>query len=148
MVRRTTEGVKDGNDYQCDAHDEQGVLRCILTGLLPPESFESTQHEEHLDLRGRGLTCFLEGTSRKLSAFQLAAQGDGVADLVGSMGCRSLRPKFCLIVGRLNYSRDAVTESARFGKRPLQVNCVPIETYITALWEFHDRCSLATARRS
>jgi hypothetical protein len=77
---------------------------------------------------GRGLTCFLEGTRRKLSAFQLAAQGDGVADLVGSMGCRSLRPKFCLIVGGLNYSRDAVTESARFGKRPLQVNCVPIES--------------------
>jgi hypothetical protein len=61
---------------------------------------------------GRGLTCCLEGTRRKLSAFQLAAQGDRVADLVGSMGCRSLRSKFCLIVGRLNYSRDAVTESA------------------------------------
>jgi hypothetical protein len=51
----TAERIEHRNDHHCDSYDEQGVLRRILAGLLPPESFEGSQHDEHLELRGTEL---------------------------------------------------------------------------------------------
>jgi hypothetical protein len=42
MACRTAENVEHRNNHHRDSYDEQGVLRRILTGLLAPESFEST----------------------------------------------------------------------------------------------------------
>jgi hypothetical protein len=42
MASRAAESVEHCNNHHRDPYDEQGILRRILTGLLAPESFEST----------------------------------------------------------------------------------------------------------
>jgi hypothetical protein len=62
----TTERVEHRDDHHCDSYDEEGVLRRILAGLLAPESFEGSQHDEHLGLRGLNLALI----PSKFSAFR------------------------------------------------------------------------------
>jgi hypothetical protein len=69
----TAESVEHRNDYHRDSYDEEGVLSRILAGLLAPESFEGSQHDEHLELQGTKLGLDSYG---KFSAFCEAAQDD------------------------------------------------------------------------
>jgi hypothetical protein len=66
VARGTTERVEHRNDHHSDSYDEEGVFRRILAGLLAPESFEGSQHDEHLELRGLHLALI----PSKFSAFR------------------------------------------------------------------------------
>jgi hypothetical protein len=46
MTSRAAESVEHRNNHHRDSYDEQGIFRRILTGLLPPESFERSEHDE------------------------------------------------------------------------------------------------------
>ncbi len=39
---------KCADDDDGDAYDQQGIFRCVLTGLLVPEPFEEGAHIRHL----------------------------------------------------------------------------------------------------
>jgi hypothetical protein len=48
MAGGVTECEKCADDDDGDAHDQKGIFRCVLTGLLVPEPFEEGAHIQHL----------------------------------------------------------------------------------------------------
>jgi hypothetical protein len=74
MAHRAAERVEYGRDNQSDPYDKKCIFSRSLAGLLPPRSFEGTQHDE--DLTGDDAKpWFRKEPSRESSAFWVAAQG-------------------------------------------------------------------------
>jgi hypothetical protein len=74
MAHRAAERVEYGHDNQSDPYDKKCIFSRSLAGLLPPRSFEGTQHDE--DLTGDDAKpWFRKEPRRESSAFWVAAQG-------------------------------------------------------------------------
>ena len=74
MAHRAAERVEYGHDNQSDPYDKKCIFSRSLAGLLPPRSFEGTQHDE--DLTGDDARpWFRKEPSRESSAFWVAEQG-------------------------------------------------------------------------